>query len=282
MRLPSGVDQITVDVTTSRAGPYPPLGFWPIAEQQLGNGDAFGLYWPIGRETEEPIVCEMWHDEWALVPMFSTLGVFLDATASLGEDEHPTIPDRAIDPKSPIACFNVARAATAAGRLDEVRSLLEHTIETIPEYTDALALLALVLQRLGHEAEAIRVALRAISSPPSFGARPTKLLHWLRSRRDPPEDLVSDPIWQVRAELRLSYGGTKENNDYPLMLRAIETHLSRREFLRAVTLMQTYAELMTRETVSFQERYGFNSRTFLERQRHLFEFQLGATRTPKL
>ncbi|MDO8254979.1 hypothetical protein [Shewanella algae] len=73
-------------------GPYPSLGFLPLFDAELGNGDYFGLYWPLGRETEAPIVCDMWHDEAKLVPAFSGAGKFvawLEANDWERGDEEP-------------------------------------------------------------------------------------------------------------------------------------------------------------------------------------------------
>jgi hypothetical protein len=52
-------------------GPYPPSGFAAVSDADLGNGDCFGLYWPLGQEGEEPIVCDMAHDSWTMIPCFS-------------------------------------------------------------------------------------------------------------------------------------------------------------------------------------------------------------------
>ncbi|EMI2317459.1 MULTISPECIES: hypothetical protein [Enterobacterales] len=52
-------------------GPFPANGFLPLFETDFGNGDYYGLYWPIGLENERLIVCELFHDEWRLAPVFS-------------------------------------------------------------------------------------------------------------------------------------------------------------------------------------------------------------------
>ena len=62
MRLSGQFNALTFDSDVAR-GPYPPQGFVSIAEGALGNGDCFGLYWPLGREGDAPFVCEMFHDE---------------------------------------------------------------------------------------------------------------------------------------------------------------------------------------------------------------------------
>jgi len=260
--------------------PYPPIGFCPFADHELGNGDTFGLYWPFGREARQPIVCEIWHDEGALVPMFSTLTAFLDAAR--GSGERPAIPDLSVDPASPVALFHAARAANGAGQAQDARLLLQQAVEIVPEYTDAQALLATVCRRLGQNEEAMRAAVQAIISPPCLGTRPVQLLRWLQSLAKAPEDLERDPIWRARQRLRLVFGGAQCNDDYAAMEAATESYLERRRPLRAVTLMQTYAELMSCETKSFQARYGFNGPSFLNRQRDIFLHELGTNRIPRL
>lgn len=54
-------------------GPFPPNGFTVLTDAAYGNGDCFGLYWPIGQEHKLPIVCETYHDEWRIVPAFSSM-----------------------------------------------------------------------------------------------------------------------------------------------------------------------------------------------------------------
>src|SRR5215813_9099462 len=52
-----------------------------------------------------------------------------------------------------------------------------------------------------------QAAVRAIISPPCFGARPVQRLRWLGSPSKAPEDLERDPIWRTRQRLRLVFGG---------------------------------------------------------------------------
>lgn len=59
------------------SGPYPPSGFAPVSDAELGNGDYFGLYWPFGQEAQEPIVCDMAHDSWSMVPCCPSEATFV-------------------------------------------------------------------------------------------------------------------------------------------------------------------------------------------------------------
>jgi hypothetical protein len=83
LKLPANFKSVTIDADRYDV-PYPPLGFYAIAEHQLGNGDVFGLYWPIGNEDRDPIVAETYHDQWSIIPHFSSLERFL---AAAGDDD---------------------------------------------------------------------------------------------------------------------------------------------------------------------------------------------------
>ena len=54
-------------------GVYPPPGYHPWSLLQVGNGDTYGYYWPIGRERHDPIVCTTAHDAAQLLPITSTI-----------------------------------------------------------------------------------------------------------------------------------------------------------------------------------------------------------------
>ena len=269
MQLPGNLDLVTLDSHWRHTSPYPPLGFIPFHEAALGNGDSFGLYWPIGRETLEPVVVETWHDEWRMVPHFSSLAAFLHALAQTEEDDdddggYVDTPTLADDPASPRASFLAAKELIAQQDGLGAIALLEAALATVPEYTDARVALHGQYVRAGRIDEAVKVAIQAIISPPSFGGPQLKALHWLRQQAMP--DAVTDPIWRHCKQLSFSFGGSKENADYPLLAAAIDTYLEQGKLRSASTLMQTYAELMSAETVSFRERYGFDQAAFIARQ----------------
>ena len=55
MKVPEGMEELSLaEDGIGAGGAYPPLGFKPFLEAELGNGDYFGLYWPYGREDREP------------------------------------------------------------------------------------------------------------------------------------------------------------------------------------------------------------------------------------
>lgn len=263
MQLPANLAHISVEQDWQHSTPYPPLGFIPFAEGALGNGDTFGLYWPIGREASEPIVVETWHDEWRLQPHFSSLAAFLQAHAR-AEDDYVGTPTLADDPASPRAACLEARELIARQDPAAAIALLEGALAIVPEYTEALVLLHGQYVRAGRTGDAVRVAIQAIISPPSFGGPPLKALQWLRTQ--PVPEAEADPIWRACGQLSFQFGGSKDNADYAVLLAAIDTYLAQGNDRCASTLMQTYAELMGAETVSFQERHGFDARAFAARQ----------------
>lgn len=281
MKLPAAYKSVTLDVE-SQGGPYPALGFCRIAEHELGNGDCFGLYWPIGREDQEPIVVETFHDEGSLRPHFSSLDRFLAAAKRTEEDSDddaiigtPSFHD---DPLSPAACLDAARSHLKSQNAEAAIGCLETAVSVLPEYTEAQSLLSAQYRRVGRHQAAIKSAIQAIISPPSFGIRPTQIATWLGRQSTCPSDLAEDPVWLHRERLTLKFGGVKENNQYEILSDAIQRYLQQSAFVPALTLMQTYTELMSNETISFRERYAFNEIAFVAWQREVAESKYGKSR----
>jgi hypothetical protein len=78
MKKPANIDKLFLHSVEYALGPYPPLGFIPVSEAELGNGNYYGLYWPLGRENDEPLVCDMLHDEGRLILSFSSTDKFIE------------------------------------------------------------------------------------------------------------------------------------------------------------------------------------------------------------
>ncbi len=213
------------------------------------------------------------------MPAYSTLSAFLAATQERDEEDLPEPPSLAGDPQSPIACLEAAKREIQSQDVEAAVTLLETAVDVLPEFTDALSLLAAQYLRLGRYSEACEAVLRAIRSPPCFGQRPVRILRWLASQDDAQPDTLDDPIWRVRKELRLVFGGEKENSDYPMLQEAMEQYLVQGQLVEALTLMQTYGQLMSQETISFQERYGFDPAAFRARERDISGRLPGGPRT---
>lgn len=68
-------------------GVYPPPGYLAWNRLEVGNGDTFGFYWPLGREDAPPLVCSVEHDAWALRPLASSLAAAARLHAAAWPDD---------------------------------------------------------------------------------------------------------------------------------------------------------------------------------------------------
>jgi len=174
---------------------YPPVGYfrWDICE--LGNGDYYGYYWPVGKEDCDPLVAFMSHDCWGLIPMASSIEALArlepwqrDLTAlvtgrrreieanTLEDDEleenpreRPSFAEQlALDPRSPFYLVANADQAVGQGLLDCAEDLYLQAVALLPEYTAAHFGLVTVYRRSRRPEQAARWMLEAIRSPMCF------------------------------------------------------------------------------------------------------------------
>lgn len=257
MRAPHLLHGLTLDSEPS-AGPYPPQGFWPIAEGALGNGDQFGLYWPLGREDAPPVVCEMFHDEGRMVFRHSSLDVFaqwLDAGGTEeGDDEggaphEPVVPDA----ESPLPLIERAQQHVQAAEPALAIGLLEDACSRFPELQRAWAMLAGQQMRLGQHAAAVAAARAAILANWAFGIPEPGVLRILRTA-----DSSGDPVLAMAQQMGFGFGGAKTNPDYALMQACIDQCWQAGDTLAALRLSQNRCYALSSETVSFQQREGFD------------------------
>jgi tetratricopeptide (TPR) repeat protein len=261
--LPPEAEEFTL--TERSVSPYPPIGFAPFQEHELGNGDVYGLYWPVGREGQSPLVFVTYHDEWSVGPNYSSVASFLRVASRVQDHEYVPDPEPAEDPDSPILLIREARERQRVGRLDEALPLIERALTILPEFTEARVLLLSHLRRLRRVPEACLAAVEAIRSPRSLGDA-TPAATWL-SKQPLIAELSGDPIFASRQHLSLAFGGVKTNAQYPLLLEAIDQYERAEQFVAALNLLQSYGEYMYSETTAFQERYNFSLNWFGDRYR---------------
>lgn len=272
LQLPAGAEQLGIDISDKLSG-YLPLGFVGFSAHQLGNGDCFGFYWPVGQEGGEPLIAETQHDDGRLNPAFSGLAFFLRKTKGLAFDEWTEAPTEEEDPDAPLSRYTKARKLIARQAFEEAIFELENAVARLPEYTEALAALAGQYLRLGRTDDACRLAVQMIISPPAFGfgGAVDNITRWFSQLETCPPDLLDDPIWQGRACLAagVASGGAKESPAYAVLREAMDAYAANGEWVRVLTLMQTYSDFMNAETVSFQERHGYDCAEHRARQRQL-------------
>ena len=190
-------------------GPFPPNGFTVLTDAAYGNGDCFGLYWPIGQEHKLPIVCETYHDEWRIVPAFSSIKKFEEWLEVNDDDPHEngiSIEDQDFAAN----LFRVARKCLSTGRLDDALPLLQRATEQLPEVSEYWLALAIQYRRCKKTEAAAQAALNAYLGNWAFGVPDNKVIHLLSQAADVP-NFQDDPVIQCIKEqgLDLSFGGTK-------------------------------------------------------------------------
>lgn len=255
MKKPEGLERISVFQDELSLGPYPSLGFVHFAEGDLGNGDFFGLYWPLGREAKEPIVCDMLHDSWALAPSFSCLPKFIEwLEANDWQRGELEIDDACFGPKR----FLDAKDMIGRNEVDSAIVALERACSEVPEVSEYWFALAGQLRRAGRTDEGLEAALAAFNSNWAFGLPSEGVLRMLRSPAAV-ERFPDDPVVQRSKRLTLDFGGHKENADYALLKECVEIYLARDQPVRGLATLQNYAYAMRMtETTAFQERQGFD------------------------
>lgn len=288
-------------------GAYPPPGYLPWNILDVGNGDTYGYYWPIGLEDGPPVVCTLMHDGWELLPVAASLDGSIRLHLLTGHGDGQELIDTArefginigdiaipepdpdqepfpldgppwtsgapsgieywgtpsasdllpYDPNSPHVRYVAAKEAVARRDLVAAEDHLKVALAGLPEYSEALALLAQVYrQKQAHE-KAAEMLMEAITSPRCFGARDRKkLLGWLQRFGDDAVAAHYDPLWARRADLTFA-DGVKEKGDYQVLDELIEAYHNLGMGVRAVRLRILTGELMHFETVSFRERQGW-------------------------
>lgn len=271
MKPPVNLEALNVEnLGVSIGAAYPSLGFIPLRDAELGNGDYYGLYWPYGREDREPIICDMLHDEWSLEVAFSSSVIFkkwLDLNDGFRGDEEVDDPDlvsiryRLIKP-------------LLKNRPEEAVQLLEPICNDFPESSEYWFALATQFRRVGNSLESMKAAVRAFASNWIFGSPPNGLLRLLKNAKGQ----LDDPIINQADKLFMKIG-EEENSNYLILKSVIDEYLSSETPTLGLILNQNYAYLMMMETNSCRERYNFNIDEWLESHQALCQKLLGDDRT---
>ncbi len=277
MKLPERIKEVTIRGNLE-TGAYPPNGFLEFDEAALGNGDAFGLYWEFGKEQQEPIVCEIQHDEGVMVPCFSSLDKFLEWYElngySFGEEE--------IDDPDFFTMFMVSGNEFLRQNNPEAAvAEYEKAVQSFSEASEPWFKLSSQQQRIGQTFEAQKSLINSILSNWSIEFPSANAVRFL-NRIKPVDELSLHPLIKNGTSLSLNFGGKKENNDY-LVIRDIITELRETGDIRnSLKLEQNYGYMMRWETHSFQERYNFNYSDWKEKFVNDVERALGRKKLDKV
>ncbi len=173
---------------------YPPLGYFPFL--QTDNGDSYGYYWTIGKESESPLIAYSSHDAIALIPVSSDLPTFVrsqsaldnksfhdsefftrfestwerlsieNSKATLSAFDHRAL--LAIDPTSPFHNCAAADLDVAEEKWEAAEQKYLCAIEKLPEYGAAHFGLGYLLRRTRRLEEATVYLRKSLICPRAF------------------------------------------------------------------------------------------------------------------
>ncbi|UII24457.1 hypothetical protein LVD15_14110 [Fulvivirga maritima] len=256
MKLPQNIDKISL-FPANEMGPYPPNGFLPFHEAEMGNGDYYGLYWEFGKENDEPVICEMIHDEGSIRPVFSSLDKFLE-WYSLYEENDFEYPDEEVeDDNFLFAHLNKGNECLRQNNIEEAIHHYQLSTKSFGEVSENWFKLASQQKRLGDELAFQKSLIHAVCSNWAIEVPSQNALRMLNSLK-PVEELKNHPLIKNRQYLSFSFGGQKVNDEYVVLSEMIEELYQIGEDNAGFLMEQNYALMMYWETTSFQERYNFD------------------------
>jgi hypothetical protein len=262
--------------------PFELPGFLPWDAMQVGNGDVYGYYWPIGRETEPPIVCTTYHDDGTLVPIASSLRHAVrivwakdaedDEAAALAKVLHVKPPDEELEDDDPFAALEIDRDSpqyltAAADALTKQQGAQEDDLKRaqryylkalarLPEYGLASYGLGRLYRRRRDMRSAIAAMLDTAIAPACFGGDRSACLQWLRRLPDDAFFESANPLWEIRKSLTPAPEVTQQ--DIPLYESLIEAYLNSGDGVRAIRLRMLIGEPRTAQTTPLRRSAEFS------------------------
>jgi tetratricopeptide (TPR) repeat protein len=255
MKLPNNIDKVNL-LEPDDFWIFPPIGFLEIEEADNGAGDNYGLYWELGKENGEPIICSKRHEEFLLVPEFVNLNSFLAWYEETEGQESPRIDLK--DTTFFLNLFNKSKVLTKTGKTEEAIQTLEKSIQLFGEYCDSWTLLAENYYKTTEVDKAENSSLNSIITNYAFGLPSKKCIEQF-NRIDPIGQLKDNPL--VKRKDGLLLGGDFANPfsvDYEKLLEAIEEFKEIGDLKTALLLEQNYGYLMSFEQEETKEKYRYN------------------------
>lgn len=255
MKLPNNIDKVTLSESAD-FWIFPPIGFLEIKEADNGTGDNYGLYWELGKENDEPIICSKRHEEFLLFPEFVNLKSFLAWYEETEGQESPRIDLK--DTTFFLNLFNKSKVLTKTGKTDEAIQTLEKSIQLFGEYCDSWTLLAENYYKVNEFEKSENASLNSIITNYTFGLPSKKSIEQF-NRIDPGGNLKDNPLVKRKDGLLLSGDFANPFSvDYGKLLEAIEEFTEIGDLKTALLLEQNYGYLMSFEQVETKQKYKFN------------------------
>ncbi len=271
MKLPLNIDKVTIS-QPEEYWIFPPLGFFEISEANDNTGDSYGLYWELGKENSEPIVCCKKHEDFTLIPEFSNLDSFLLWYEETNGHQAPTLNLR--DTTFFMNLYNRSRVLTKTGKTAEAIHALETSVKLFGEYSDSWALLAENYYKINEIEKASFASLNSIISNYVFGLPSKKAIDLFNSIEFDTK-FKDNPLVKRKGGI-LSGGGYANpfSLNYYEIQKVIAEFKEIKDFKSALLLEQNYGYLMLNETNEVRNKNEFNSdnwsKYFLDNMREIY------------
>lgn len=216
------------------------------------------MYWELGKENGEPIICYKNHEESLLVPEFADLTSFLTWYEETEGQESPRIDLK--DTTFFLNLFNKSKVLTKNEKTEEAIQTLEKSIKLFGEYCDSWTLLAENYYKINELEKADTASLNSIITNFAFGLPSKKCIDQF-NKVNPQGELRDNPL--VKRKDGLLQGGDFANPftmNYAKLLEAIEEYRVIGDLKTALLLEQNYGYLMNFELVETKEKYRFNEK----------------------
>lgn len=261
MKFPEEVNNIGL-IENFEYQVIPPFGFIEIEEGNGGYGDFYGIYWELGKESAEPIVCEFNHEEALLTPVFPNLSEFIKWYNETEGQEAPRV--NLNDKNFFMNLFLKAKISVKNGRTEEAIQRLDDSVSLFGEYSDSWALLSEQYYTIGNVAQAEETALKSILSNWMFGLPSKKALEQF-DKIDVNGHLKDNPLVKSRNGLFKAGDFAKPFIvNYPIMREAIQAIEALGDHKSALLLSQNYAYLLHMENKDLQDESGFDRHAWIE------------------
>jgi len=261
MKFPTEINDVRL-VNSREYYIIPPFGFVEIEGGNGGYGDFYGLYWELGKESTEPIVCEFNHEEALLTPVFPSLSEFIKWYNETEGQEAPRV--NLNDKSFFMNLFLKAKISAKNGRTEEAIQRLEDSVSLFGEYSDSWTLLAEQYYIVGNVTQAEESALKAILSNWMFGLPSKKALEQFY-KIDENGHLRDKPLVKLRKGLFKAGDFTKPFVvNYPILREAVQAIEDLGDHKSALLLSQNYSYLLHMESKNLQDENGFNEHAWIE------------------
>jgi tetratricopeptide (TPR) repeat protein len=260
MKKPTDIDKVKI-IESTNSSIIPPIGFLEIEQGNGGYGDCYGLYWELGKEEQEPIVCEYEHEEFQLSPQFPKLSKFIEWYQETDGQEANTI--NLNDRDFFMNLYLKSKVLARKNETEEAIERLEQSVKLFGEFSDSWALLGEQYYKVDNRSKAIESLFNAITSNWMFGL-PSKKVIEMYSSIEMDNNSDTSPLFKYRKEL-LSSGDLSKPKvvNYPILKDVAYEFEQQGNYRAALLLSQNYAYLLSLEKDEIQVENKFNQNEWL-------------------